>query len=242
MNVLKTKLPFLFYLFFTHLIVAQTDDTDPCVPKTDYTALTVPIKYEGLINYLDSSKRISKKDIKDLVHDPSLLASFSNIVSNVTIYELNTNGEIDTPFVDVSSRNENYEVIYDFSQTQTLNSDAEELKSILVGVGVRMVAKVKTNKNGINLSSPFSLAANSEKIEGTLGVRVIGIGSKKINDLIPTTSDLSPASISSALQAVATIKSHMYDKETTINPQVLAYSIEDSKLDAVAKDLKINKE
>ena len=93
-----------------------------------------------------------------------------------------------------------------------------------------MVAKIKTKKVGINLSSPFDLVANFEKIEGSLEVRVSGIGSQKINNLIPTTSDLSPSSISSALQSVATIKSHIYDTETIITPQILAYSIRDKEI------------
>ena len=154
---------------------------------------------------------------------------------------MNVGGELSILGVGISAKNETYQVIYDFSQTQTLISDSDSnYESILVGVGVRMVAKIKTKKAGINLSSPFSLVADIKKIEGSLEVRVSGIGSQKINGLIPTTSDLSPASISNALQAVATIKSHIYDTETIINPQILAYSIRDQKLNADANKQRIN--
>ncbi|MEM6765224.1 MAG: hypothetical protein AAF655_09870 [Bacteroidota bacterium] len=54
-------------------------------------------------------------------------------------------------------------------------------------------------------------------------VRVIGINSQKISELIPTTADLSPSSISNALQAVASIKSHMHDKDVIIYPHIIAY-------------------
>ncbi len=119
-----------------------------------------------------------------------------------------------------------YEVFYDFTQTQTIIElqDGKPVKSALIGIGVRMVAKVRTKKKGINLTNPFSLSANAKKIQGSLEVRVIGIGSKKINDLIPTTTDLSTASISVALQSVASIKSHIYDTETIVIPQYIAYS------------------
>ena len=174
---------------------------------SDYVALTTPQQYDGEIYYVESDKTISIKDIRDLTHDKTLLNSFTNLVSNVTVYEMNVGGELSILGVGISAKNETYQVIYDFSQTQTLISDSDSnYESILVGVGVRMVAKIKTKKAGINLSSPFSLVADIKKIEGSLEVRVSGIGSQKINGLIPTTSDLSPASISNALKAVATIK------------------------------------
>lgn len=208
---------------------------------SDYTALTTPQQYDGEIYYVENDKTISIKDIRDLTHDNTLLNSFTNLVSNVTVYEMNAVGELSILGVGISGKNKTYQVIYDFSQTQTLISDSDSnYESILVGVGVRMVAKIKTKKAGINLSSPFSLVADIEKIEGSLEVRVSGIGSQKINDLIPTTSDLSPASISNALQSVATIKSHIYDTETIINPQILAYSIRDNKLNPDANKQKIN--
>ena len=208
---------------------------------SDYVALTTPQQYDGEIYYVESDKTISIKDIRDLTHDKTLLNSFTNLVSNVTVYEMNVGGELSILGVGISAKNETYQVIYDFSQTQTLISDSDSnYESILVGVGVRMVAKIKTKKAGINLSSPFSLVADIKKIEGSLEVRVSGIGSQKINGLIPTTSDLSPASISNALQAVATIKSHIYDTETIINPQILAYSIRDQKLNADANKQRIN--
>jgi len=133
--------------------------------------------------------------------------------------------------VGISAKGQNYQVIYDFSQTQTLswNDRVADLgpNAALIGVGVRIVAKIKTKKGGINLASPFSLVANAEKVEGSLEVRVIGIVSQKINELIPTTTDLSAASITIALQSVATIKSHIYDGTSVIVPQYIAYNKSD---------------
>ena len=165
------------------------------------------------------------------MHDTSLLNSFTNIVSNVTVYKINEKGELNLAKIGISRKNETYQVIYDFSQTQTITAqESENIESLLVGVGVRMVAKVKTKKKGINLTSLFGLTANLNKIEGSLEVRVSGIGSKRINDIIPTTADLSSSSISTALQAVATIKSHIYNEGTIITPQILAYSKADKKV------------
>jgi hypothetical protein len=198
---------------------------------TDYVALTVPQHYSGQIWYINSSNKQEIKEMKDLVNDKTLLKSFPNIVSNVTVYEVTAEGELKFTGIGVSAKNKTYQVIYDFTQSQTriwTSSDGKPCSS-LIGIGVRMIAKVKTKKAGINLTSPFGLTANIDKIEGSLEVRVTGISSETINGIIPTTTDLSPSSISVALQAVATIKSHIYDSDVTITPQYLAYNVRDKK-------------
>lgn len=194
---------------------------------SDYIALTVPQHYDGPIWHINKDTVQEIKQIKDIKNNYKLLRSFPNSVSNVTVYKQTETGDLKFAGTGVSVKGEVYQVIYDFSQTQTVTWPGNQGKdqSVLIGVGIRMVAKVKTNKAGINLSSPFSLVVNTEKIEGSLEVRVTGLNSRKINELIPTTTDLSPSSISVALQAVSTIKSHIHDKETIIIPQYLAYSL-----------------
>ncbi len=208
---------------------------------TDYIALTTPIQYDGELFYTTSDKKMTIMNVNEVVHDKTLLNSFSNLVSNVTVYEMKADGDLKFVGVGISGKNSTYQVIYDFSQTQTLLSSdpSNNYNSLLVGVGVRMVAKIKTKKAGINLSSPIGLAANIEYIEGSLEVRVSGIGSQKINGLIPTTSDLSPSSISNGLQAISTIKSHIYDEETIISPQILAYSKNDNNITEKSVNLQI---
>lgn len=197
---------------------------------SDYTALTVPHHYFGDIYYVKNDKTIVKKYVDSLKHDKSILDSFSNIVSNVTVYEMDEHGKLTILGVGISRKRKNYQVIYDFSQTQTVHI-GNKYENFIVGISVRMVAKFKSLKSDINLTSPFNLVGGKKKVEGTLEIKVSGIGSKKINTLIPTPSDLSPTSIASALQAIATIKSHIYDKETIIIPQVLAYSEIDKDLE-----------
>jgi hypothetical protein len=216
---------------------------------TDYIALTVPQHYASEIWYLDKDTTVKWLFVDSVKHDKTLLKSFPNLVSNVTIYSVTLGGKLSVWGIGVSAKNSNYQVIYDFSQTQTIAWEdtikterytIERFQSILVGVGVRMVAKVSTKTAGINLASPFSLAMDYEKIQGTLEVRVTGVTSPKINELIPTTSDLSPSSISNALQAVATIKSHLYDDDVIISPQFIAYYKRDSTITAPQTETKLN--
>ncbi len=221
-------------MFATNIVQAQKF-------TSDYIALTTPREYAGEIYYVNEDKTVSIALVDSLKHDKSMLPSFSNLVSNVTTYELNNYGELKVLGIGLSAKSKDYLVIYDFSQSQTLlGDDLTSYESILVGVSIRMVAKIKTRKAGINISSPFGLVANTGKIEGSLEVRVSGAASQKINDIIPTTSDLSASSIATALQSVATIKSHIYDNETVITPKILAYSLPDENVSKQTLTNKIN--
>lgn len=220
-----------FAISFISILNAQVE-----VFTSDYIALTVPQHFFGEFYHVGDDLILSVKDVGEVKRDHTLLRSFPNIVSNVTVYEVEQNGDLKVLGVGVSGKNKTYQVIYDYSQTQTIvweKGNGNPSESVLIGIGVRMVAKVKTKKSGINLSSPFTLTADTRKVEGSLEVRVSGISSPKINGLIPTTTDLSPSSISVALQAVATIKSHIHDKDAIIVPQFIAYNRLDTTVSGV---------
>lgn len=197
-------------------------------------SLPVPQHFDGDFNYLDEFSKISTKNISEIKHDNKILKSFPNIVSSVTVYEVQDDGSLSFLGNTVSAKNSIYEVIFDYTQTQSLALDNSTFA--LIGVSVRMVAKIKTKSAGINLASieGLGIAANHKKVTGSLEVRAIGVVSEKISSQIPVTTDLSPASISNALQSVATIKSHIFDDGTTITPQFLAISsgIKDSASEA----------
>lgn len=197
---------------------------------TNFISLTVPVNFIGTFKYLGANNTVEHKNVTTVPHDASILSSFPNVVSSVTVYQVDSDGGLTILGNNLSAKSSTYEVIYDFVQTQTLQLvNSDETRSVyfaLIGVSVRMVARIKARSAGINLTSLSSLglAASRKKICGTLEVRANGIGSQKINALIPVTSDLSPASIETALQSVATIKSHIYDADTKITPQFLAFS------------------
>jgi hypothetical protein len=196
---------------------------------TNFISLTVPQAYEGDLGYLNLADVIEIKKANLVKHDYTYLSSFPNLVSSVTLYQVDKDGSLSLIGNSLSVKNSTYIVIYDYTQTQTIQVNDTNNKIsyyALIGVSVRMVARVTTKAAGLNLTNLFGLgmAANNKKVEGSLEVRANGINSLQINSLIPVTTDLSPSSISNALQAVATIKSHIYDKETKITPQFLAFS------------------
>ncbi len=209
---------------------AQSYNSAETLFATNFVSLTVPQDYQGNISYLTPNNIVQKAKVSLLPHNNSLLASFPNLVSSVTLYQIDESGTLSLIGNSLSLKNSTYIVIYDFAQTQTLHlkDSAEKLNYYaLVGVSVRMVARVNTKSAGVNLTDIFSLglAANASKVSGSLEVRVNGINSQQINSIIPVTTDLSTSSISNALQAVVTIKSHIYDDSTKITPQFLAFSV-----------------
>jgi hypothetical protein len=183
-------------------------------------SLPIPQNYDGQIKYIGTDDLVTYKKVNDVRHDNSILASFPNIVSSVTVYEVQEDGSLSFMGNSLSRKNSVYEVIYDFSQSQTIL--VNDTSFILVGAGVRMVAKVKTRESGINLANieGLGMAAGRKKVTGSLEVRSSSISSPKIQ--IPATTDLSPSSISNSLQTVATIKSYLSDKDTKITPEILA--------------------
>lgn len=216
---------FIFLLGSTELIAQSVSD----LVSTNFISLTVPIDYQGQLKYLNNQNQIEVKNITSVKHDTSLLSSLPNLVSSVTLYQVDQSGGLSLLGNTLSASNSTYLVIYDYSQTQTIqikNQPDNFTYYALIGVSVRMIARVNTKKAGVNLADLFGIGvqASASKVTGSLEVRTSGINSLKINEIIPVTTDLSPSSISNALQSVATIKSHIYDPDTKITPQFLAFS------------------
>ncbi|MDO6744994.1 hypothetical protein Q4553_10440 [Tenacibaculum soleae] len=93
-----------------------------------------------------------------------------------------------------------------------------------VGVGSRLVAKVKTSNNKVNLGSliALGLAAEANHLEGALSEDVIGMDSKDITNILPFQSDINKTTIQNFMQALASIKAKNYDKDTDLYPHILS--------------------
>ncbi|MCX6319346.1 MAG: hypothetical protein NTW29_18865 [Bacteroidetes bacterium] len=222
----KSRLLFLGFLLISFGLFAQgnTGTTTQL-----FTSLEVPQAYHSELKYLQTDGTVVTKNADEVKHDKSYLGSFPSLVSSVTIYQVDKEGGLSLLGNSLSSKGSKYVVIYDYTQTQTIHiTDANGTSyHALIGVSVRMVAKINSKSNKINIANLYGLgiAAGKNQISGSLEVRVNGINSQKINELIPVTADLSQASIGTALQSVASIKSHIYDAETNITPYFIAWSV-----------------
>lgn len=106
---------------------------------------------------------------------------------------------------------------------------------IYKGVGVRIRAEFTALETGLNISGlpALSVAANSNQISGRLTVQTLGLTGPQITGLMPIISDISVASIQSAVQAVAAIKAKMYEDSTVAYPKIVGFEAPAAQLDAI---------
>ena len=131
-----------------------------------------------------------------------------------------------------------YEVIMDYMKYRVEDAYGENgdyIGNARVGVGLRIKALIVTNKANLNLGSitAIGLQANLGHLSGGISVDVVGIDSEAVTNLIPLTSEIDETAIQLALQALASIKSKLWEDDTTITPHIVA--IRQSKPNQEAK-------
>jgi hypothetical protein len=137
----------------------------------------------------------------------------------------------------ISAKNTSYQVTMDYVKFVTINvvdtisvgkNNQLENLSIFsyarVGVGLRVVASIETKRKGINLGDLFAIgfAASRNEVSGSLSVNILGVESQEITSLLPMPSEISSSSIQNAMQAMATIKSKIYNENVEIRPQIIS--------------------
>jgi len=96
----------------------------------------------------------------------------------------------------------------------------------LVGVGMRIRAKIHTTESNLNLGGFFdlALAAKAGNLTGELQVDVIGITSDEIIQIFPALStEINQVSIQNVMQALASIKAKMSEDDVNLTPHLLAF-------------------
>jgi hypothetical protein len=127
----------------------------------------------------------------------------------------------------LSAERGSYEVIMDYMKYRVEDSygaDGGYIGNARIGVGLRIKASVVTNEANLNLGSitAIGLQASLGHLSGGISVDVVGIDSESVTNLIPLTSEINETAIQAALQALASIKSKLWDAETTITPHAVA--------------------
>ena len=184
-----------------------------------------PVEFEDKILISRGDSLILSKDIK-LLNREETLGFLNNETVLVAVGEINREGNINYLPITFSKKNTSYRITMDYMKYATLAQISENqfIGSKRVGVGLRLISLITTAEAGINISDLYSigLAAKENKLSGTLIIEVIGIKSKEVTSLIPLPSEINQTTIQNAMQALATIKSKIYDEETSLYPQVMA--------------------
>ena len=188
-----------------------TDVTFSAIQPIACPYITTPTS-AGLVNIYFAEK--TPKEVNELL---PLEQAF------VSIRKVQTDGSIGFSTAKLSGEKGTYEVFLDYIKYRD-ETTAESKKRIRVGVGARIIAKVKTKKANLDLGSIFAigLAFKTGSIEGQVEVLKIGIDSEKVSALMPPPTDLSDTALQNAMQAAATIRAMLYDPNTKLTPFIIA--------------------
>jgi hypothetical protein len=226
---MKKIILFTIILIFCNKVFSQNFESSSTSSSIYKSLASSYIYKDSLYNY-DSKINLKKIPAQDLVHDSSLLHALIDSYSSTTIYNVDENGQLNILSNTAKRGKSTYKVIYEFSQTQPVKLKTRKEDStafvLSVGIAVRMVATIYSSSNDLDLSkisSFVSASTSKKKLNGFLEVKVLGIESKSITNLIPTPQTISTETIISALQAMAAIKSHFNDVDSRIIPHVVGY-------------------
>ena len=226
---MKIALPFLIcFLFFS----CKTSQQDKDIFEEGKSFKNFrgyepvdPVEFEEKLSISDGNGSLIYKNVKLLTREETL-GFLNNETVLVSIGEINREGNINYLPITFSKKNTSYKITMDYMKYATLGqmSQNQFIGSRRVGIGLRLISLITTAESGINISDLYSigLAAKQGKLSGTLIIEVIGIKSKEVTSLIPLPSEINQTTIQNAMQALATIKSKIYDDETSLYPQVMA--------------------
>ncbi len=228
MGLLKTTL--LRNLYFLSLIVISSScaTTGSLGIKHDmYQGYmpTVPISAKTVEFYVDSTETFVYRPW-EAIPDSLKLLMLPLQSAQISMRKIDQNGSFSYLPAAVSGSRGNYEIILDYMKYrgENVKIDSIYIGDGRVGIGLRIVASIVTNKSNLNLAGlgSLSLEASHENISGFLSVDIFGVDSKDITNHFPLVSKLDETSIQYALQAIATIKSKIWDKDVRITPHVIA--------------------
>nr|WP_315155318.1 hypothetical protein [uncultured Flavobacterium sp.] len=186
-----------------------------------------PIEYDDKVQITDNARTIIiNKEIK-LLNNDEILQLLNNETVLVSIGQVNADGGISYLPITISAKHSSYKVTMDYMKFATIAQGDDQGSFIgfnRVGVGLRLITLITTSEAGINIGdlSSIGFAAKAGKVKGTLMIEVVGIKSKEVTTILPLPSEINQTTIQNAMQALATIKSKIYDSETKLYPQVMA--------------------
>jgi len=180
------------------------------------------------VKVYDSSQNLEKMVYWESITDPAVKRKLLPLQSaKVSVSKTEQSGEVTYPGAAITAERGTYEVVMDFMKYRVedfYDADSNYIGNNRVGVGLRITAAVTTSKADLNVGSltAIGLAAKQSKLTGSIAVDIIGIDSENVTNLIPLTSEIDQTSIQSALQALATIKSKLWEGDTELTPHIVA--------------------
>lgn len=195
----------------------------------------------------------TRADITSPDFKRALLRDLDTETIRVSLAHVTATGAMAVPIVGGSIKGESYVLVIDylkyFAGDEHVNVQYEDARRagagpsviavvpIYAGIGVRIRAEFKALANSINISGlpALGLAADAKQVSGRLTVQTLGISGPDITALMPILSDLSVASIQSAVQAVAAIKAKLYEDSSVAYPKIVGFESPTPNADAITR-------
>lgn len=201
-------------------------DGVPLNPSAQPIPVAMPIKVDTVRMYESSSKVFKEIPIASLTKD-QIRNLLSNSSSKMTIEKKDESGQFNYIALGSTLQKGEYKITYDFTnsfnQKFELKNGVETIGEF--GVGVRLIAEVKSNAKSVNVNGliPLVVSAKNNKLSGSIKYNTYGIKHPKINTSAPATLSLSEDSIQKAFDAIAVARVLVDLDETTLEPSLLAY-------------------
>jgi hypothetical protein len=232
----------VLFFFISCVSTEEVKTPDPSVVDKD--------KYNGFIPIppmtIDRYPVLNAKNEDQLLID---LSKFPNQQASMTIEQIDATGKVQFVIGGVTAQMGTYRVTYDYvnylnlpitsidlklpTKDNNLEDQSEKLIAIArVGFGLRLTANIITGKANVNIGNITSLGANVDGgyIRGDLIIDSIGMISKEIQALFPSSTKIDETSIQKALESIATIKSKIYETSTSRVPQIISVLVIDKSM------------
>lgn len=176
-----------------------------------YTTTSIPALYYEEIN--ESKSIISKRKdtiVKKEINEIASLRTAYGTVKKKSNYE-----------VSISKKNNKNNLLVDSNHSIKV--------PVYVGVGLRIQASVTVLKDSLNINigslSGLGVAGSQNQISGNFVIQTLGISGENITPSMPIADKINETTIQVAMQSIATMKSKIYDNNTTISPHVIAFGL-----------------
>lgn len=200
--------------------------------KNEYFPIE-PLIAKSQVEFFENGQMVLK-DIRSLTNIQKLgYLGDTRVV--VTLAKETATGELSYLTGKVTGDKGKYVAFMDYANffIDDLHDGSTVIGRARVGVGLRLVARIQTNKRGIDLGSILKIgfAANKSELSGELEVRAIGVTSKEIQDLLPgSLPNLDESSIQRALEAMAAVKTKIHDTGTSVQPRIMAVALNETNM------------
>ena len=207
----------------------STQKDDPSSPDNflGYQPID-PIPVDKVMRYDESTGEVEEVYWNAIADESTVRELLPLHSARVSVSKNDISGSVSYLTAAVSGEKGSYTVIMDYMKYRVEDVSDEDSSEMIgrarIGIGLRITAVVETCQASLNIGSLLAIGLEAQRgnLRGGLSVDVIGIDSEAVTNLIPLTSEIDQTAIQAALQALASIKTKIFESETKLTPHLVA--------------------